>query len=233
MNAIIAKTSTYLFVGMLGLSSVGLGACGDDAGSDGGSGAGDAGGAGGAGGAQEASAEAEFNARATGKWLLQFTVEGADGVAYVDDYDTFDGSKNQMELFVEVFADEARTILLLTYEASFTYDVVGRSATVTDGYDIDIQNVSASMTAHVDPAAFTGFGLDDCGLVLDQAVDVSKSACGAPSFRNGSCLEKDLYQVADGAEELFPAAQEGDRCVTRPTTSEPALPYKLISRELR
>jgi hypothetical protein len=232
MNTVFAKFSTFLCVGLLGLSSIGL-ACGDDAGSDGGSGAGDAGGAGGAGGGQEASAEAEFNARATGKWLLQFAVEGADGTAYVDDYDTFDGSNNQMDLFVEVFADEERTVLLLTYEASFSYEVVGRSATVTDGYDIDIQNISASMTAHVDPAAFVGFGLDDCGLVLDQAVDVSKSACGSPSFRNGSCLEKDLYQVAEGAEEMFPAAQEGDRCVTRPTASEPSLAYKLISRDLR
>lgn len=52
-----------------------------------------------------------------------------------------------------------------------------------------------------------------------------------PSFRNGSCLEIDLYQVAAGAEEMFPASSEGDRCDTRPTATDPSRPYRLITRD--
>ena len=169
----------------------------------------------------------EFKSRTAGPWLLQFTIGNPAGSVYVNDRETF--TEDGFTLAVEVFLDEARTTPFLRYEAAFTLRVVGRSPTVPNGFLVDIENKSASMTALVDdPALFTAFGLDDCGLVANQAVDVSRSACGSPAFRNGSCRELDIYQVAKDAREMFPAAGDDDRCVTRPSSVNPALPYKRL-----
>lgn len=175
--------------------------------------------------AATASAAEEFNARTRGDWLLQFKIDNPAGAVYVNDKATY--ADNRFTLFVEAFLDEARTTPFLRYEASFAFDVVGRSPTVPDAFLMDIRNESAKMTALVDePALFVALGLDDCGLRFNQAVDVSKSACGAPSFRDGSCVEKDIYQVAKGARVMLPAAGSDDRCVTRPTAVNPELPYE-------
>jgi len=63
----------------------------------------------------------------------------------------------------------------LKYRCSWLrYTVIGASKAVEDGFDIDFENESATMTALVDDTElFAAFGLADCGLRSGEAVDIS------------------------------------------------------------
>jgi len=161
-------------------------------------------------------AEAEFLERAEGEWLYNFRIDAADGAVWAQDTVTI--GDNRHDITADVYADEARTTRLFRYDAKATLSVVGRAANVPDGYDVDIRLTSATVTAFLDdPALYTAFGLDDCNLVADQAVDVMATNCVYPLGRDTTCTEQDLYQIAAGANEMR-IGSLSDRCTTRPTT---------------
>lgn len=174
-----------------------------------------------------------FDARVDGKWLLQFTVENPAGNIYVNDFQTYDAKAGKFNLEVGAYLDEARTVPILSYKADFSYKVVGESRELENTFELDIKNISAQITALIDePELYAAIGLDDCNLTYNKAVDISKSGCAAPQFRDGSCLEKDIYQVAAGADEMFPAAGIESRCASRPTAIERSQIYKRQARDL-
>jgi hypothetical protein len=173
--------------------------------------------------------EREFLARAAGEWGYDFKIDGADGSVWVTDVVTI--GRNRHDIFADVYADEGRTVPLFRYEARATLAVVGASADVPDGFNVDIRLTSATITAFVDdPALFAGFGLDDCNLVANRAVDVIPTNCTVPLARDTTCAEMELYQIAPDAAALNIGAPT-DRCVERPTTIDTTrTPYSLLRR---
>ncbi len=173
--------------------------------------------------------ENEFLARAAGEWEYEFKIDGADGSVWVADVVSIGPGRH--DIFADVYADEARTVPLFRYEARATLEVVGASADLPDGFDVDVRLTSATITAFVDdPALFAGFGLDDCNLVANRAVDVMPTNCAVPLARDTTCNEMELYQIAPGAAELYVGALT-DRCVERPTTIDPTrTPYSRAGR---
>ena len=159
-------------------------------------------------------AEAQFLARARGRWLYDFKIDGAGGSVWVSDFVTID--RDRHDVSADVYADEARTTKLFHLEWTAKLEIVDRGA-LPDTFAVDIRLTTATFTAFVDdPALFAALGVDDCKLVVNQAVDVMPSNCLYPLTRSTTCAELELYELREGSRELRPGAPEQDHCAKRP-----------------
>lgn len=160
--------------------------------------------------------EDEFLARARGQWTYTFKVGDAEGAVWVVDLITLD--KERHDISADIYADEGRTTRLFHYDAKGKLAVVERSQQVPDAYKINVDIDYATMTAFVDdPQLFAALGLDDCNLVVNQAVDIMATNCVAPLARDTQCVEKDLYQVPASGDSLRVGEAMTDRCTDYPT----------------
>ena len=157
----------------------------------------------------------DIRERLIGTWLqdsVPFTVESENTTVYVRQTVVFDATDETFK--VEVFADQALEQPLFTYNSTGPYTLVGPSETVSEAFAINLVNTSSTITAFVDaPALFEATGLDDCGLTVGLAVDVS-DGCAAPLFSVADCVDLDLIAVR--GDELRFGAEGTDRCVQRP-----------------
>lgn len=161
-------------------------------------------------------AEPQFLARARGTWLYDFQIDGAGGSVWVRDFVTID--RDRHDVSADIFADEMRTTKLFHLEWTATLKVVDRGS-LPDTFAVDIRLTTAKLTAFVDdPALWAAFGVDDCKLVVNQAVDVMPTNCVYPLTRNTTCSELELYELREGSSELRPGTPEADHCGRRPTT---------------
>ena len=168
----------------------------------------------------------EFAERARGAWRLERVQDSSVGPAYI--VQTITLTDRRESLLMQAFADPGKTIPLLAYESSGPYEVVGESATISDAFELELQNETSMLTAYVvDPAFLNAIGLDDCGLAAGQPTDIS-NGCGAPIFSVTDCIDLDLFQVARGGTELRTGAPGVDRCVERPAALEP-VPYLRVA----
>jgi hypothetical protein len=160
-------------------------------------------------------AEDAFLARAKGTWLYEFQIDGANGAVYVKDYVEIDRNKHNVS--ADIYADKAYTTKLFHLEWSATLAIPERSA-VPNTFKADIRLRQATFAAFVDdPALWAAFGVDDCKLVVNQAVDVMQSNCVYPLTRNTTCTELDLFELLEGSKELRIGVSDGDHCGKRPT----------------
>ncbi|CAN5898063.1 hypothetical protein BH24DEI2_BH24DEI2_24870 [soil metagenome] len=158
-------------------------------------------------------AVSDIEARISGTWVqdsVPFTLE--DGTVYVRQTVVIDSANETLK--VEVFADQSLEQPLLTYDSSGPYTLVGPSQTVSGAFSINLVNTSSTITAFMDvPALFEATGMDDCGLSVGVAVDVS-DGCAAPLFSVSDCVDLDLIAVT--GNELRFGAEGTNRCVQRP-----------------
>lgn len=160
-------------------------------------------------------AEAAFVARAKAKWAYSFRIDGEGASVWVDD--TVEIDKNKHDISADVYADEAKTIRLFRLDMKAAMTVIDRS-TSPDAFNVDIRATAATFTAFVDdPALWAALGVEDCKLVVNQPVDVMASNCLYPLTRNTTCAEHELYEIAEGSNELRAGTPVADHCGTKPT----------------
>jgi hypothetical protein len=160
-------------------------------------------------------AEDIFLARAKGTWLYEFQIDGAGGAVFVKDFVEIDRNKHNVS--ADIYADKAYTTKLFHLEWAATLKIPERS-TVANAFQADIRLTQATFTAFVDdPALWAAFGVDDCKLVVNQAVDVMQSNCVYPLTRNTTCTELELFELPEGSKELRNGISDGDHCGKRPT----------------
>ena len=126
-------------------------------------------------------------------------------------------TQNRESLQLRAFADQDQTIPLFTYFSEGPYSPATGPTTVPGAVALDLQNDLSEVTLHQEvPGIVAALNLQDCPLVVGQAVEIS-DCVGGPPFNVGDCVDMDVVMIDEGGNRLRFGREDFDRCVTRPT----------------
>lgn len=126
-------------------------------------------------------------------------------------------TEDRESLQLRAFADQDQTIPLFTYFSDGPYRSATDPTTVPGTVALDLQNDLSQVTLHQEvPGIVAALNLQDCPLVVGQAVEISDCVSGPP-FNVGDCVDMDVVMIDEGGQRLRFGREDFDRCVTRPT----------------